>query len=355
MPAPTIRSLAALAGVSRTTVSLALQNHPRLPEGTRKRIQRLAAEQGYRQDPVVATLMNKLRTARTTRPAERLTFVSTWPVYTGWQQRYVNEACFFQGVKERAFELGYDVDHICCTDAGMTPRRLSRILYTRGVRALVIAPAFEVGTKLELEWEHFAAATIGYTVASPELHRVSHAHYNGMFTVLRELGKKGYRRIGYVTRSEQDERVNHNWLGSLLAHQAYVAPADRVTPLLAPDLSKATFRTWLERERPEAIISNLVDPLPLLRELNYNVPGDMGYASIDLSTSAFDVAGIDQLPVRVGAMAADLVIKQVQHNEFGVPKFPVDLRIDGVWRDGGTVRTPQSGGRKSVRTKRPRR
>src|SRR5882724_5366343 len=146
MAAPTIRFLAALAGVSRTTVSLALQNHPRLPETTRKRIQRLAAEHGYRQDPVVATLMNRLRTARATRAAERLTFVSTWQIHAGWQQRYVNEACFLQGVKERAFELGYDVDHVCCDEAGLSPKRLSRILYTRGIRALVIAPAFEVGT-----------------------------------------------------------------------------------------------------------------------------------------------------------------------------------------------------------------
>jgi hypothetical protein len=145
--------------------------------------------------------------------------------------------------------------------------------------------------------------------------------------------------------------VNHNWLGSLLAHQAYVAPADRIAPLLAPDLSKATFRSWIERERPEVVVSNLVDPLPLLRELNYRVPGDIGYASIDLSPTAFEVAGIDQLPVRVGAMAADLVIKQVQHNEFGVPKFPVDLRIDGVWRDGGTVRALRPGSRKPARAK----
>lgn len=338
MSAPTIRSLAALAGVSRTTVSLALQNHPRLPESTRRRIQELAAQHGYRQDPVVAALMNKLRTARSTRAAERLTFVSTWAAFPGWQQRHLNEACFLRGVKERAFELGYDVDHVCCNEGGMTPRRLSRVLYSRGIRALVIAPAFEVGTKLELEWEHFAAVTIGYTIAQPDLHRTSHAHYNGMFLALRELERKGYRRIGYVTRSEQDERVNHHWLGSLLAHQSSRDPASRVEPLLSPDLTLPAFQAWLRRERPDVVISNLTEPARLLEELGYTVPRDIGFASIDLAPDALGIAGVDQLPVRVGAMAADLVIKQAQHNEFGLPKFPVDLRIDGVWRDGGTVR-----------------
>lgn len=338
MATPTIRALAALAGVSRTTVSLALQNHPRLPLSTRKRIQELAAKQGYRQDPVVAELMNRLRTARTARPAERLTFVSTWEAFPGWENRHLNEARFLQGVKERAFQLGYDVNHVCCNEGGMSPRRLSRILYTRGVRALVIAPAFEPGTRLDLEWQHFAATTIGYTITSPELHRTSHAHYNGMFTVLRELERKGYQRIGYITRSEQDQRVNHSWLGALLAYQSQLAPKNRIAPLLEANLSVERFRAWFEHEKPDAVVSNIMEPVTLLRELGYRVPRDVGYASIDLPPNATDIAGIDQLPVQVGALAADLVIKQVQHNEFGLPKHPVDLRIDGIWRDGATVR-----------------
>jgi LacI family transcriptional regulator len=352
--APTIRSLAALAGVSRTTVSLALQNHPRLPESTRRRIQHLAAQQGYRQDPVVAALMNRLRTARTKRTAERLTFVTTWAMFPGWRERYANEACFLRGVEERAYEMGYDVDHVCCNDGGMSPRRLSRVLYSRGIRALVIAPAFEVGSKLELEWEHFAAVTIGYTIASPDLHRTSHAHYNGMFLALRELERKGYRRIGYVTRSEQDERVNHHWLGSLLANQRTLDPDRRVEPLLAPDLTLRAFSQWVRRERPDVVISNLMEPAHLLKELGYAIPRDMGFACIDLAPGSFGIAGVDQLPVQVGAMAADLVIKQTQCNEFGLPKFPVDLRIDGVWRDGGTVRVverPAKGTRRRPRSR----
>lgn len=153
---------------------------------------------------------------------------------------------------------------------------------------------------------------------------------------------RGYRRIGYVTRSEQDERVNQQWLGSLLAFQRELEPAARVEPLLSPDLTLPTFRAWMPRERPDVVISNLMEPVHLLKELGYAIPRDIGYASIDLAPEAFGIAGVDQLPVRVGAMAADLAIKQAQHNEFGLPKFPVDLRIDGVWRDGGTVRAVDS-------------
>lgn len=40
-----------------TTVSLALRNHPRLPEKTRHRIQKLAKEMSYRPDPVLQALV----------------------------------------------------------------------------------------------------------------------------------------------------------------------------------------------------------------------------------------------------------------------------------------------------------
>ena len=39
---PTLREIARRAGVSHTTVSLSLRNHPSIPEKTRERLRRLA-------------------------------------------------------------------------------------------------------------------------------------------------------------------------------------------------------------------------------------------------------------------------------------------------------------------------
>lgn len=46
-----LKTLAEAAGVSRTTVSLALRNHPRISESTRNRIQRIARQEGYHPNP----------------------------------------------------------------------------------------------------------------------------------------------------------------------------------------------------------------------------------------------------------------------------------------------------------------
>jgi len=48
---PTLRSLAAEAGVSPLTVSLPLRNHPRISATTGERIQQLAELRGYTPDP----------------------------------------------------------------------------------------------------------------------------------------------------------------------------------------------------------------------------------------------------------------------------------------------------------------
>lgn len=53
----TMQDVATAAGVDRTTVSLALRNHPRISLATRKRVQQVADELGYRTHPLVSALM----------------------------------------------------------------------------------------------------------------------------------------------------------------------------------------------------------------------------------------------------------------------------------------------------------
>jgi LacI family transcriptional regulator len=338
MPDLTLRQLAALAGVSHATVSLALRNSPRLPEKTRKRIQRLAAKHGHRQDPVVSSLMAKLRTARVRRTTERIAFLTAWQPYPGWEDVHLNERYYLEGMRSRAHELGYEVEHICSREPGMTPKRISRILYTRAIKGVIVAPLFGGPGAVELTWDYFATATLGYSVVNPPLHRVTHSHFNGMLLALRELGLRGYKRCGYATQSAQDDRVNHNWLGALLAHQRTLPPEGRVSPLIEVELTPEVIKKWIQNERPDVVISNLPEMPALLEAAGFVVPGDMAFASLDLFSAKHTFSGVDQMPFAMGEAVAGLVVKQVQNNEFGLAPHPVTLQLDGMWRDGSTTR-----------------
>ena len=83
---PTIRDIAARAGVSHTTVSLALRRDRRLPAATRRRIERLASELGYRRDAALGELMARLRTLRAQPAHAALGFVTAWPSRHGWRE-----------------------------------------------------------------------------------------------------------------------------------------------------------------------------------------------------------------------------------------------------------------------------
>ena len=56
----TLEDVALKAGVHRTTVSLALREHPRIPAATRMRIKAIAAKLGYRINPLVSALLGSV-------------------------------------------------------------------------------------------------------------------------------------------------------------------------------------------------------------------------------------------------------------------------------------------------------
>ena len=62
-----MKHVAAAAGVSVMTVSLALRRVPSIPAETRERVLAVAEKLGYRRNPLVAALMADLRGRR--RPA----------------------------------------------------------------------------------------------------------------------------------------------------------------------------------------------------------------------------------------------------------------------------------------------
>ena len=65
-PAPTLRSLAKVLGLSRTTVSDALRGSPRVDPNTALRVKKAAQEAGYRRNPLAGALMSELRRSRGT-------------------------------------------------------------------------------------------------------------------------------------------------------------------------------------------------------------------------------------------------------------------------------------------------
>jgi LacI family transcriptional regulator len=332
-----IRDIAARAGVSHTTISLALRNDPRILPSTRKRIAKLAATLGYRHDAVIGDLMARLRTLKKHPSHATLGFVTAWPSRDGWSVAS-NHRRFFDGLKSRAVELGYSIDEFWLREEGMTANRMSTILRTRGIKGLVLHSLPEPQGKLDLRWKHFACVTKGLTVASPSIHRVVSSHYDDMQLAIAKLIQKRYRRLGLVLGRSHDLRVGRAWLASYCLYQNEIPAADRMPALLMAQPESRQFELWYKTHKPSVIL--FADSLipKWLAALGERSPQDVGLVHLDWSPECAPLAGIDSDPDALGVAAIDLLVGQLHANEYGIPRREKVVEVMGRWVPGSTLR-----------------
>jgi len=101
----TLSDIAVKAEVHVTTVSLALRNHPRLPEKTRRRIQALAKKMGYTPDPFLRALVSYRGKMMPHRNPAILAYVTNWHTRWGWKKMTAHPE-FYEGAQAKAEELG---------------------------------------------------------------------------------------------------------------------------------------------------------------------------------------------------------------------------------------------------------
>ena len=82
---PTLRSLAAEAGVSVTTLSFALRDSRQVSAATRARLQRLALERGYRTNPLMTALFSQVRTRKPRGEHQVIAYPNTWWPTRTWE------------------------------------------------------------------------------------------------------------------------------------------------------------------------------------------------------------------------------------------------------------------------------
>jgi DNA-binding LacI/PurR family transcriptional regulator len=332
-----MQQIADAAGVSRMAVSLALRNSPKISAATAQRIRTLADQLGYRPNPLVSALMTQLRHTKQVKRPSVIAYVTAYPTEDGWR-RPGPFVSFFEGARRRAEALGYLLEEWWLRRPGMSEQRFSDILYTRDIHGLIVAPLPPGGGTLGLDWGRFAAATIGYSVSGPTIHRASNDQYSTITLAIRELTNLGYERIGMAMPAESDERVKRNWSAGMLVYQQQIPPEQRVPPLLATGSLTRAFGDWFQQHRPDAVLSLSHQVLKVIEDLGLSVPGDVGFAHLALTAEDHQWAGVNQNSEVVGAAAVDLVDAQLRRNERGIPDFSKTLLVPGQWVAGPTVR-----------------
>jgi DNA-binding LacI/PurR family transcriptional regulator len=324
--------IARLAGLSRSTVSRALQNHPAIPQETRARIQQLAEKLGYRPNPLVSALMASRSRPNTIASATPIAALTAWPPSQELAP-LPSLRRLLRGAADRAAELGYMLEEFWIDEPGMTGERLNQILINRGIVAIMLAPLPRTHSEMQLDWEHFSIGTFAPSAQFPRFHRASHFHFNGACLALEEAHRLGYRRPGMIVSAESVQHVREQYLGGMAAIESRNMYKKKIPSLVMRDGQKDILQRWLKRHEPDIIVSEDLRMPKWLKELGYSVPQDLAFANLDRPLGD-EFGGIDQLKELIGRSVIDSIIAQVHRNERGIPKYSKDIKLAGIWVNG---------------------
>jgi LacI family transcriptional regulator len=350
----TLADIAKRAEVHVTTVSLALRNHPRLPEKTRLRIQKLAKEMDYQPDPVLQALVAYRGKVMERRNPPTLAYITNWDTEYGWKETTAHPH-FYEGAEAKAQELGFKLDHFWMGEPGLSHTRMSKILQARGITGVIIASHRRASdVDLHFDWAGFSAVKIDYFPHQPDLHQVNNDHCSIMRLAMQRARDHGYRRIGVVMHRGWDHAVDYMWKAGVLISQDYQSPKDHVPMHLFPTADKvddwmsetthgvvadtAQFKAWYEEHRPEVIISKRSFIQPCLDAMKLEIPADVAFIDLFLEADQQDgsVAGVRQNHHAVGKLALEILAGQLHYHKFGIPEIPTRTQVEGTWFDGAT-------------------
>jgi LacI family transcriptional regulator len=330
--------VAARAGVHVTTVSLALRDSAKLPAATKDRIRALAAEMGYQPDAALNALNAYRSVVRAPAYQATVAWINNYP-QRGAFLAVPTFPDYLEGACRRGEELGYRLEEAWIHEPGVSGAALRRRLLARGIRGMLIMPRHEPGPMPEFDWSEFSAVAIGYSIRSPQFHRVTNHQFRSMLTALRELCLLGYRRIGLVTQLELDRRVNLSISSSFLAFSRSLPEEDRV-PLFEQRYlaDQARFLRGVREHRPQVILSQNFHLWDWLMSAGISVPDEVGLAYFSISHQERVLSGVNQNNHEIGRAAFDLLVSMLHRNERGVPPTPHHVLVDGTWVAGRTTR-----------------
>lgn len=307
-----IYDIAKVLNVSASTVSRALQDHPRISLEVRKMVQKKAQEMNYKPNRMAVNLkLGKCNTIGVIVPNINRNFFSS----------------VIDGVEEEAYKAGYDV-LICQSQESYEKEKKILNSLSQGKVDGVIA-SLASGTKVYDHYnslENYGIPLVLFDRASEQVEaagRVTVDDYRGACMVVEHLIKEGKKRIFHFAGFQHVSVWYDRHRGYQDTMKAYgITPeADWVT---VGDITQENGRLLAEKiiameHKPDAVFctSDFV-ALGLMLELMKNgvkVPGDIaicGFANEPIDSLVVpSLSSVDQFSKKIGQQAALMLLAQM--------------------------------------------
>lgn len=344
-----VRTLAKVSGVSKSTVGYALNNHPQVSKQTKERVLRAAEQLGYSPDPRISAWMSTVREAKC-KELLALAWLNTNCRQDAWR-RHKCLSPYLEGAREMAYKMGYRIDEIWAPHPEISMRHVARVIYQRGIEGVIIThPA----RHFRLSYEHLAAVGIEGALLAPHIDKVASDVASNLNLALKMLKRGGYQRIGICLEEKLDRYSEHAVRATVCDFNLRLPQRQRIAPFFFREerlsdegeeswrMAREEVADWVRRCKPDVVVGHSYWLLEAVQSAGFRVPEEVGVVHLAKDDDAKDWAGIDSNRRKIGAMAAKQVISFVHSAQFGVPDVPSRTLIRGSWQNGNTLILPKS-------------
>lgn len=331
--------VAKTAGVSATTVSLALRGHSRITEATRNKVLSVCRKMGYRPDPIASALA-----AQGGRGGER-GYLGTIALleseaHVQRTKGIPQQKIWDDQLKQACLNMGYRMDRFVVSSSEKEQRALNRILLARGISGLIIYGFNQKISQWALDWSRFSAVAYAGSVHEHFIHNVMSTSYQDVYDAVIRLHDRGYHRPGYFMLSS---RFDYWEAGFAKAFEAWGGPLKSAKLILDEGLDDSegrdAFFHWIQYYKPDVLVANYGERLPeVLAERGFRVPEDIGYLCLDLWDSSRHLSGLFQARDAADQVTVDLLHGMLVRGELGFPKKSFCIQIPSEWNEGRTLR-----------------
>lgn len=313
--AVTIKDVAKKAGVSPSTVSRVLSNHPRISKETATKVKNIMTELGYHSNIMARSLVsNKTYTLGMVlpRPAEEL-----------FQNHFFAES--IRGITTQAARNGYDVLMTAGANDSDEMEAITRLVLGRRVDGIILLQSRKHDPIVAfLKENDFPFVLIGRYEDDPDVLCVDNDNIQAAFDATSHLIAQGHTRIGFVSGppslTVSQDRLE-GYRQALANHQLLMKPEWIVEGEFLQESGYRAMSFFMSLpERPTALV--VIDDVISfgvmrgLTELGYSVPEDLsiiGFNNISLTElSTPPLSSIDIGIYQLGYMASQCLIKRIQ-------------------------------------------
>ncbi|GAB3529460.1 LacI family DNA-binding transcriptional regulator [Pontibacter brevis] len=312
-PQYTIKDIAAELGVSVSTVSRALNDHPHISEETKVRVRELVERYDYRHNALAASLRNsKSNTIGLILPRLSQYFHST--VATA--------------IQNKLHEYGYNLMICQSNDSPALEKELVNVLYASRVEGLLVSTTlytadyahFDIFAKSNIPLVFYDRVPTNYIA-----HHVQGDDYTGGYQTAQHLLEQGCRRIAHISGPLTCSIYQNRYNGFLDALKDFDVPLDEdlvfFHELTKENALKTCESIFSGATLPDAVFAcndtSAIAVLEYTRKHGIRVPEDVkltGYSNdprTEITQPA--ITSVEQFPYEVGGQAATLMMNLIQN------------------------------------------